>query len=178
MSEQPPPTPATVPATVTRPKHVSTYMRRATPHGPATEIVRKLTVTRRVRAAINAMVWQGSKRSDAAAASGLTDHSLRAALRRPHVKAAYLAELAVLRNSERARNVHALVRVRDESNNAMARVSAARTLDDLAVAGEGEATGATRRIGPGITIIIGHDPQRSARGPSAARRVKPGSPDA
>jgi hypothetical protein len=114
-----------------RPAHVATYMRRASPDAPPTKIERKLTPTRKVRAAIAAMVWSGSKRSEAAELAGMSDHGLRAALRRPHVKAAYLGELAVLRDSERARNVHALVDVRDGSN-AMARVSAARSLEEMA----------------------------------------------
>ena len=114
-----------------RPTHVATYMRRASPDAVPTKIERKLTPTRKVKVAISEMVWSGAKRAEAAAAAGLTDHSLRAAFRRPHVKAAYLAELAVLRDSERARNVHALVDVRD-GTNAMARVNASRALEEMA----------------------------------------------
>lgn len=44
-------------------------------------------VTGKLRAAIEAMVWEGSCRPDAAKAAGLKDHSLREALRKPHVRA-------------------------------------------------------------------------------------------
>ena len=91
----------------------------------------RLRVTGRLRTAIEAMAWQGARRDEAAVAAGLTDHSLRAALRKPHVKAFYLGELDVLRTSEKARNIHALCSIRDASENAMAKVSAIKTLESL-----------------------------------------------
>jgi hypothetical protein len=57
-------------------------------------------VTGKLRRAIEAMVWEGSCRPDAAAAAGLRDHSVREALRKPHVKAFYRAQLDVLRTRE------------------------------------------------------------------------------
>jgi hypothetical protein len=106
------------------------------------------------------MVWQGACRDDASRAAGMTDHSLRAALRKPHVKAFYLAELQVLRTSERARNVFALVDVRDNSENQAARVAAVRTLEELADGGDrpGGAGGAPAT--PGLVIrIVGGPPE-------------------
>src|SRR5262245_23965725 len=85
----------------------------------------------RVRTAIAAMVWRGLPRREAAEEAGISEHGLYKALRRPPVRAHYLAELHVLRTSERARNIHALASVRDESSNAMARVQAAKTLEGL-----------------------------------------------
>jgi len=86
-------------------------------------------VTGKLRVAIEKMVFEGLKRPEAAAAAGLSDHGLRQALRKPHVKAAYMSELQVLRDSERARNVHALVDVRD-GDNQMARVQAVKQLEN------------------------------------------------
>ena len=97
------------------------------------------------------MVWQGDKRADAATAAGLTDHGLRSALRKSHVKAAYLAELDLLRTSERARSVHALVDVRDASDNAMARVAAAKELERSAVE---QPPFAGAPIRPGLVIVV------------------------
>jgi hypothetical protein len=59
------------------------------------------------------MVWSGLKRADAAQEAGLADCSLRAALRKPHVLAHYSAELAALRTSLRARNLHRLDTIAD-----------------------------------------------------------------
>jgi hypothetical protein len=58
---------------------------------------------------------------------------LREALKKPHVKAAYLGELEMLRTSERARNIHAFVEVRDGKGHAnpMARVQAAKALEGI-----------------------------------------------
>lgn len=108
-------------------------------------------VTGKLRAAIERMVWQGDKRADAATAAGMTDHGLRSALRKSHVKAAYLAELDLLRTSERARSVHALVNVRDASDNAMARVAAAKELERSAT---DHAPFAGAPIRPGLVIVV------------------------
>jgi hypothetical protein len=89
-------------------------------------------------------------------AAGLTDHSLRAALRKPHVKAFYLAELGNLRSSEKAKNLHARIRVRDSDDNKMATVTAVKTLEQIDDAAEkqflGGHPGAPRT--PGLVIVI------------------------
>src|SRR5262249_40548519 len=59
-------------------------------------------VTGKLYRAIDAMVWAGSSRKEAAQMAGLSDHGLRQALRRPHVLAFYLSECEVLRLSGRA----------------------------------------------------------------------------
>lgn len=92
----------------------------------------RLRVSGRLRTALDEMVWTGLKRPDAAKAAGMTDHGLREALRRPHVKAYYIAQLEVLRTSERARNIHALAGVRDGSGNGLAVVGAVKALEQMA----------------------------------------------
>lgn len=109
-------------------------------------------VTGKLKTAIELMVWQGERRDSAATLAGLTDHGLRSALRKSHVKAAYLAELESLRTSERARNVHALVDVRDASDNAMARVAAAKELERSA-SEQAPFTGAPMRAGMLIVVV-------------------------
>jgi hypothetical protein len=100
-------------------------------------------------------------RADAAKISGMTDHSLRAALKKPHVKRFYLSELEVLKKtSERARNVFALVDVRDNSQNSMARVAAAKAIEGLAddpIAGSGNVP-----LVPGLVIQIINGSQSAA----------------
>jgi hypothetical protein len=114
-------------------------------------------VTGRLKVAIETMVWSGACRADAARVSGLTDHSLRAALKKPHVKAAYLAELEVLRLSARARAFHRLVELSEQNDNRGAAVAAVRTMvlegQDEAVRGFG-----TTGQSPGLVIqIIAND---------------------
>lgn len=111
----------------------------------------KMTVSGRLKTALEAMVWQGARRAEAATRAGMTDHSLRAALKKPHVKRFYLEQLEVLRDSERAKNIHALTEVRDQTDNHMARVQAVKALeqrDEVTAA----ALGATRA--PGMTIVV------------------------
>jgi hypothetical protein len=92
----------------------------------------KLTVSGKLKVAIDCMLFEAASRAEAAAKAGMTDHSLRAALRKPHVMAYFNAGLDVLRTSQRAKNIFALAKVRDESENGMAVVAAAKGLEQLA----------------------------------------------
>lgn len=86
-------------------------------------------VTGKLRRAIEAMVWEGARRKEAAQIAGIKDHSLRAALKKPHVLAHYRSELEVLRESERARNLLRLCEIRDQDDNKGAAVKAIQVLD-------------------------------------------------
>ncbi|MGB7833213.1 MAG: hypothetical protein WBL84_13485 [Xanthobacteraceae bacterium] len=111
-----------------------------------------LKVTGKLKIAIETMVWSGACRADAAKVSGLTDHSLRSALKKPHVKAAYLAELEVLRLSARARAFHRLVELSEQNDNKGAAVAAVRT---MTLEGRDEAQrGFGAVASPGLTIQI------------------------
>jgi hypothetical protein len=87
-------------------------------------------VTGRLRKAVDLMVWQAARRADAALAAGMTDHSLRAAFRRPHVMAYFNRELEVLRAGERPRNIARLCEIRDAADN-MPAVNAIKVLEQL-----------------------------------------------
>jgi hypothetical protein len=112
-----------------------------------------MKVTARLKLAIETMVWSGACRADAAKIAGLTDHSLRAALKKPHVKAAYLGELEVLRLSARARAFHRLVELSEQDDNKGAAVAAART---MVLEGQDEAQRGFNGVPsqPGLTIQI------------------------
>ena len=109
-------------------------------------------VTGKLYKAIEAMVWEGASRKDAAKAACLSDHGLRQALRRPHVLAHYRAECEVLRTSGRAKELHRLEQLaeQDESRNAaVAAIKAAEQIGDEAASGP-------RGVGssPGVVIRI------------------------
>lgn len=108
-------------------------------------------VTGKVRAAIEAMVWDCLPRDEAAAKAGISPHGLYKALRKPPVKAAYLAELEVLRTSERARDIHTLNEVRDQTSNQMARVQAVKTKWQIE---DGEDAARGKQAVPGLQIVI------------------------
>jgi hypothetical protein len=112
-------------------------------------------VTGRLKCAMDAMIWEGKSRPEAAKRANMSEHSLYAALRRPHVKQYYLTELEVLRSSERARNLHALIQVRDQTGNQMARVQAVKALEQLAEDANKPGSGHSAPQAPGLTVIIG-----------------------
>ncbi len=62
--------------------------------------------TARQRRAIEAMVFDGAKRADAAKLAGLSDHALRQALTKPHTLAFLNECQEMLRNSLRPRALH------------------------------------------------------------------------
>ena len=104
--------------------------------------------------ALDLMVYEGHSRDQAAKLVGMLPKSLANALRRASVKQYYAQALEILRTSERARNIHALTAVRDESSNAMARVAAVKTLEQI----EDVAVGTSAPTRPGIIIVIGGAP--------------------
>jgi hypothetical protein len=108
-------------------------------------------VTGRLRAALLDMVWKGSRRDDAAKANSMSIHGLREALRKPHVKAFYLAELGVLRESERPKTFHRLCDLRDQDENKNAAVAAAKVLEQIS---DNEQTSKPNMPSPGVTIRI------------------------
>ena len=106
------------------------------------------------------MVWEGHRRDDAAKAVGMLPKSLYNAFRKHHVRQHYRDQLQVLRTSERARNIHALVRIRDQDENNMAAIAAVKALermgdDAVPPAGGGQIT-------RGVTFIAEQAPPSPA----------------
>jgi hypothetical protein len=108
-------------------------------------------ITRKVRDAITHMVWAGLPRDQAAEKAGLSDHGLYKALRSPPVKQHYLAELDVLRTSERARNIHRAVEIREQSTNQMASIQAIKLLEQIS---DDAPSGRNAQSLPGMVIVI------------------------
>lgn len=108
-------------------------------------------VTGKLLIAMRAMVWEGATRCDAATKAGISEHSLYVALRKAHVRQWYLAEIDVLRTSEKARNIFTLAEVRDQKTNQMARVAAVKALEQL---DDQPANAAARAQSPGFIIQV------------------------
>jgi hypothetical protein len=88
-----------------------------------------MALTKKIRAAIDQIVFQGLTRADAAKAIGITDNALYQALRKPAVLAYWNEALQVLRTGERPRNLHRLVEIRDQNANLTAAVQAIKLLE-------------------------------------------------
>lgn len=115
-------------------------------------------VTGKLLIALNAMVWQGMSRKDAAAHAALSEHALYTALGKVHVRQWYLHQLEVLRTSERSRNIHTLCEVRDDKSNKMARVQAVRTLEGMSEDGPASVAGRAQVAGFVIVLREGQAP--------------------
>jgi hypothetical protein len=108
-------------------------------------------VTGKLYKAIDAMVWTGASRKEAAQVAGLSDHGLRQALRRPHVLAFYLSECEVLRASGRAKRLHRLEELAAQNNNMNAAVNAIKVAEQLT---DDPITRGAATPTPGISIRI------------------------
>jgi hypothetical protein len=114
---------------------------------------RRNAVTGKLKAALDAMVWEGLKRTEAAQNAGLADSSLRFALRKPHVLAYFRAETAALRENLRARNLHRLDNIADTSKNDMAKVASIKVLEQISDAADQHSRpGETQS--PGVVIVV------------------------
>jgi hypothetical protein len=120
-------------------------------------------VTGRLRRAITEMVWSGARRADAAKAAGMTDHSLRAALRKPHVIAFYRGELGILRESERAKTLHRLCDMRDQDSNKMASVAASKALEQIS---DEAVHRPQHQQTPGFVIVVQNGPSHASVPPT------------
>jgi hypothetical protein len=124
----------------------------AKPPAITSKEAKPLKVTGKVKAAIDAMVWEGLKRDDAALQAGMKDNSLYVALRRPEVKAYYLAECEVLRTSGRARRIHRLEEMQEQNDNKAAVVNAILALEGMA--NDQAAANAQQSAVPGVIVQI------------------------
>jgi hypothetical protein len=109
-------------------------------------------VTGRLKRAIDAMVWQAASRKEAAAMAGMTDHSLRQAMKRPHVMQYYLSECEVLRLSGRAKRLHRLEELAGQDSNRNAAVAAIKVAEQIV--DERHAAGPHAVTQPGLVIVI------------------------
>jgi hypothetical protein len=119
-----------------------------------------LKVTGKLKTAVDAMVWLGLRRKEAAEHAGMKHKGIEAALSKPHVKQYYLSQLEVLRTSERARNIHRLTEIRDKADN-MPAVNAIKMLEQIDEASS--AAGGAQSRSPGVVVIVqtvaAHAPQ-------------------
>jgi hypothetical protein len=110
-------------------------------------------LTRAVRTAIEAIVYDRCTREEACKRGGITERALYLAFEKPEVAAHWNTQIVMLRTGERAANIFALVDVRDGSTgNPMARVQAARSLESMAEAAPPSSIGDRNR--PGVVIQI------------------------
>jgi hypothetical protein len=118
---------------------------------PTAKQAQTVKITRKVRDAIENMVWHGLPRDQAAEKAGLSDHGLYKALRSPPVKQHYLSELDVLRTSERARNIHRAVEIREQTTNQMASIQAIKLLEQIS--DDAPASRGSVSL-PGLVIVV------------------------
>jgi hypothetical protein len=124
----------------------------------------------KVRVAIDLMVWQGHHCDEAAKLAEMNPESLYNAFRKHHVRAYYLAELGVPRESARARTFHRLEALRDQDENKAAAVKACQVLEQVG-AQAAEARSTQQQV-PGLVIVVQNALPRLERRPRPQSKSK------
>ena len=117
---------------------------------PAKKQPQAIKLSRRLKSAIDLMVWDCLTDSEAAVRTKSHVQTIRLALKQPNARAYFREQCEMLRSRENPRNTHTLIAIRDQDANQMARVAAIKELErssDQQVTG-----GATRS--PGVVVII------------------------
>ncbi|MEO6022488.1 MAG: hypothetical protein ABIP64_05115 [Burkholderiales bacterium] len=118
----------------------------------------KVRVSAKVRIAIEKMVDNGLNRAEAAKVSGLTDHALYCALRKPHVLAYRSDRLEVLRSSEASRTIARAADLADNAQSEHVRLQANEWLgglDGVSPVQKSETIHHHRNVTPGLVIVMG-----------------------
>lgn len=117
-------------------------------------------LTPRIRRVIDAIVFDGRTRNEAAQDEGITENAAYQALRKPAVLAYWNEQLKVLRSGARARNLHRAFEIRDQDGNLTAAMQALKWLEPQEHQGVNVSINNT--FAPGI-VIGGVDPEYAER---------------
>jgi hypothetical protein len=101
--------------------------------GPADKRRRARGLTRAIRTAIDAMIFDRCNRAEACKRAGITERALYLAFEKMEVSAYWKAQTDVLRKGERASNLFALIDIRDQKDNRAAAVKAVQVLEQLEI---------------------------------------------
>ena len=129
--------------------------------GPVDKRRHKRGLTRAIRTAIDAIVFERCTRLDACQKAGITERALYLAFEKPEVAAYWNLQTHVLRTGARAETLHRLFDLRDQNSNVNAAVKSCQVIlaeDDDARARK--YTGAATL--PGITVVITNPNQRTS----------------
>jgi len=122
-------------------------------------------LTARRKKLIDAMVWQGMSRQQAAASAEMTDRNARIALADGRVLRYFRQQLSALREGEKPRAVHRLGELRDQDKSLKVAVDASKALLH-------EPAGTTVNVGIGVgTVKPGYIIQISAENAQKARAL-------
>jgi hypothetical protein len=132
-----------------------------------------LKIGRKLKAALDMMVWEGKPWNEAAQVVNFDVSSMRKALERAHVRAYLNQQKEVFRASISSQNTFRLAQIRDQDENKLAALGAIRQLDNRP---EEEARAAAAKS-PGIVIFVGNDSQMVTVNPLTQQAIADGSDD-
>jgi hypothetical protein len=124
---------------------------------------RRLTISRKLKIALDLMVWEGNTFQDAANTASFNLFAMRKALERPHVRQYLKEQRQVFRASLSSGNEYHAARIRAQTDNHTAAIQAIRILDDMEE--QSERHNAVRSPGVVIQIVTANveQPLNSAR---------------
>jgi hypothetical protein len=122
----------------------------------------RMQIRRKLKAALDGMIWSGLPFDEAARAADFNVRAMRKALERPHVRNYLRTQKQVFRESVSAANIHRAREIRDQTENQMAAIKAIQVIEqigdvDAARGNAGEPTmpGLVIRIVSSSTRVVG-----------------------
>lgn len=110
---------------------------------------------------VEAMVYEGLSRPDAAKQVGMTDRAARYALSDRNVMLAYQNCLQILRESEKPKSIHRLAALRDQNESKKVSLEASKFLATDEHAGQTINVGVSVRVQPGYIVDVSKHAERS-----------------
>jgi hypothetical protein len=114
---------------------------------------KRMQIRRKLKAALDGMIWDGLPFDEAARAAGFNVRAMRKALERPHVRNYLRTQKQVFRESVSSANIFRAREIRDQSENQMAAIKAIQVIEAIGDA-EAARSGFTPGLQPGLTIQI------------------------
>lgn len=113
---------------------------------------RAVRLPQQLQTALKAIIWDGQALDEAAAIAGLTTHTVRCALAKPHIITWMKAEREVLRAYVSAQNIHRAREIRDAADN-MPAMHAIKYIDGIGDEQQSRSNGLTASAGVTIRIV-------------------------
>jgi hypothetical protein len=126
---------------------------------------KRMQIRRKLKAALDGMIWSGLAFDEAARAANFNVRAMRKALERPHVRNYLRTQKQVFRESVSAANIHRAREIRDQTDNQMAAIKAIQVIEQLGDVDHARGGISGEPLLPGLTIVITNTRDATTVGP-------------
>jgi hypothetical protein len=115
---------------------------------------KRMQIRRKLKAALDGMIWDGLPFDEAARAAGFNVRAMRKALERAHVRNYLRTQKQVFRESVSSANIFRAREIRDQSENQMAAIKAIQVIEAIGDVEAARGGFSGEPVRPGLVIQI------------------------